>query len=329
MRTIDEEIKNKNFKNLYLLYGSEAYLVSMYKKRLLTALDIQPDDMNFSRYSGSSINMGEVVDTAETMPFLAERRVILIEDSGIFKKPDEIMAPYLSSVAESTVLIFVEKDADKRTSSYKAASSEGTVTELNAPSEDELMRYVATRLKRENLGITRDACKELVERTAESMFILGNEIDKLTAYCSGKKGVTIEDVIEIVPEHPDGKIYYLVNAMGEKNCRRALDIYRSLVAMQEKPAGILYMIQKQFQSMYYLDSMTEHRLSKDDACQRLGFTGKFSFKYDQLRKQMKNFPPETIRHILSDAAEYTAATHIGRLTDGAAVEMLIVKYSSI
>ena len=99
--------------------------------------------------------------------------------------------------------------------------------------------------------------------------------------------------------------------------------------MQEKPAGILYMIQKQFQSMYYLDSMTEHRLSKDDACQRLGFTGKFSFKYDQLRKQMKNFPPETIRHILSDAAEYTAATHTGRLTDGAAVEMLIVKYSSI
>ncbi len=328
MRTIDEEIKNKNFKNIYLLYGSEAYLVSMYRKRLLGALEIQPDDMNFSKFSGTGMNYGEVVDTAETMPFLAERRVILIEDSGIFKKPDETLAPYLDSVSESTILIFVEKDVDKRTSSYKSASTEGTVTELNAPSKDELMRYVAGRLKKEGLGITRDACDELVERTSESMFILGNEIDKLISYCMGKKGVEIGDVREIVPEHPEGKIYNLVNAMGEKNTRRALDIYQSLIAMQEKPAGILYMIQKQFQSMYYLDSMTEHRLSKDDACQRLGFSGKFAFKYDQLRRQMKNYSPETIRAVLTDAAEYTAATHTGRLTDGAAVELLIVKYSS-
>ena len=82
MKTIDEDIKSGQFKKIYLLYGDEAYLKKQYKDKLKKAL-VQPDDtMNFTAYEGKDTNPKEVIDLSETLPFFAERRVILIENSG-------------------------------------------------------------------------------------------------------------------------------------------------------------------------------------------------------------------------------------------------------
>ena len=85
MKSIDEDIKSGEFKNIYLLYGEEVYLKRQYKDKLIKSLTNEGDTMNFSSYEGKDINPKEIIDLAETMPFLAERRVILVENSGFFK----------------------------------------------------------------------------------------------------------------------------------------------------------------------------------------------------------------------------------------------------
>ena len=85
MKTIDQDIKNKTFKNVYLFYGEEAYLKKQYKDKLKTALAQEGDTMNVASYEGKAINPKEIIGLAETLPFFAERRVILIENSGFFK----------------------------------------------------------------------------------------------------------------------------------------------------------------------------------------------------------------------------------------------------
>ena len=91
MRTIDEDIKTGQFKQIYLLYGNEAYLKKQYKDKLKKAMADAEDTMNFSAFEGKDINVKEVIDLAETLPFFAERRVILIENSGFFTlvRPDD------------------------------------------------------------------------------------------------------------------------------------------------------------------------------------------------------------------------------------------------
>ena len=123
MKTIDEDIKSGQFKKIYLLYGDEAYLKKQYKDKLKKAL-VQPDDtMNFTAYEGKDTNPKEVIDLSETLPFFADRRVILIENSGFFKGSCEELAEYMPQVPDTTLFLFVEEEVDKRSRMYKAVKS--------------------------------------------------------------------------------------------------------------------------------------------------------------------------------------------------------------
>ena len=84
MQTLNQDIKTGEFKQIYLLYGEEAFLKNSYKNRLKEAI-IGDDTMNFARFEGKGLDVDELIRLADTMPFFAERRLIQIEDSGFFK----------------------------------------------------------------------------------------------------------------------------------------------------------------------------------------------------------------------------------------------------
>ena len=89
MKNIQEDIKTGKFRQAYLLYGEEAYLKQQYKRNLVKALNPDDDTMNFTRYEGKGIDVRELISLCDTMPFFAERRVILLEDTGFFKNKCE------------------------------------------------------------------------------------------------------------------------------------------------------------------------------------------------------------------------------------------------
>ena len=89
MKSIQEDIETGNFRPVYLLYGEEAYLKRQYKQKLRMAMAQEGDTMNVTVFQGRNINPGEIIDLAETLPFFADRRLILMEDSGVFKKSCE------------------------------------------------------------------------------------------------------------------------------------------------------------------------------------------------------------------------------------------------
>lgn len=85
MKNLQEDIKTGNFKNAYLLFGEEAYLKIQYKEKLIHALNPDDDTMNFSKYEGKGIEARELIDLCETMPFFADHRVVLVENSGFLR----------------------------------------------------------------------------------------------------------------------------------------------------------------------------------------------------------------------------------------------------
>ena len=93
MQRINEDIKTGNFKQIYLLYGEERYLKNQYTTRLRKALCQDGDEMNTHFYQGKDFSLGQVIDLAETLPFLAERRVMFFKDTGLFKAGGEKQVP--------------------------------------------------------------------------------------------------------------------------------------------------------------------------------------------------------------------------------------------
>mgnify|MGYP000609297008 CR=1 FL=1 len=114
MKNLNADLKNGTFLQVYLLTGEEAYLKNRYKKRLRAAIVGEDDLMNFTAYTGKGIDIRQVIETAETMPFFAERRLIQIEDSGFFKNACPELAEYLPTMPKETYMVFVEQEIDKR-----------------------------------------------------------------------------------------------------------------------------------------------------------------------------------------------------------------------
>lgn len=104
MKKLNEEIKTGQLKQVYLLCGEEAYLRTQYRDRLKTALLDGGDPMNLHYFEGKGIQQGEVIDLAETMPFLASRRVLVLENSEFFKHGGEALAEYLAAPAQTAFL---------------------------------------------------------------------------------------------------------------------------------------------------------------------------------------------------------------------------------
>ena len=158
MRNITADIKSGSFKPVYLLYGSEDYLKKWLRDRLKKAIVPDGDTMNYSYFEGKAPDSKEVAEIADTMPFFADRRLVVIENSQFFKtSADDMLVELVKNIPDTTVLVFIENEVDKRNRLYKAVKEKGYISELNEQSDNDIIKWVVGLLKREN-RVMNDAC---------------------------------------------------------------------------------------------------------------------------------------------------------------------------
>ncbi len=194
MKTINSDIKNNKFKNIYLLCGEEAYLKKQYRDKLKNALIDADDNMNYSYYEGNKINSVELLDTGETLPFFAERRVVIIENSGYFKSAPDNFLERLIGFPDSTYIIFVETEVDKRSKLYKKIKEIGYVADFSTPDANMLSTWIGGLCKSENKKISQATVNYMLEVIGMDMTTIKFELEKLFSYAYDKDVITIEDV---------------------------------------------------------------------------------------------------------------------------------------
>ena len=324
MKMLMEDIKNRQFKRVYLLTGEEAYLRNQYRKRLRDALIDPEDTMNVSVYEGKGINPKEIIDLAETMPFFAERRVILIEDSGFAKNACPEMAEYIPDIPESTCIIFSETEVDKRGKVYKAIKNAGRVVEFKRQDERTLARWVLGILKKEGKNITEETMHAFLGRTGSDMENIERELEKLLCYTMGRDVITTKDVEEICTEQTENRIFEMIQAITEKNQQKALDLYADLLAMKEPPMRILFLIARQFNQLLQLKSLSGQGMEKGEMAKKAGVP---PFALGKYLSQCRKFTSSVLRKAVEDCIETEELVKTGRLGDQIGVELLIMKYS--
>lgn len=324
MKTIDEDIRNGQYKTMYLLYGDEAYLKKQYKDKLIKALVAEGDTMNFSAYEGKGINPKELIDLAETLPFFAERRVILVENSGFFKNSCDDLAEYLLEPAASTCFLFVEEEVDKRSKMYKAVAKAGKAVEFGTQNEELLTRWILSRLKKENKNITGNVMQLFISKTGTDMGNIDRELEKLLCYTMGRDVIKAEDVEAITTEQVTNKIFDMVNAIAEHEQKKALDFYYDLLTLKEPPMRILFLITRQFQILMNLKDMGSKGFDQSTIASKVGIP---PFAVRKNQAQAKGFTTEQLKQAIRDGVELEESVKTGRMNEQMAVELFIVKYS--
>ena len=324
MKTIDNDIKTGQLKNVYLLYGTEDYLKRQYRDKLKHAL-VEPDDtMNFSAYEGKDINPKELIDLSETLPFFKEKRMILVENIGFFKNSCDDLAEYMSQVPETTCFVFVEEEVDKRSKLFKAASKAGSAVEFETPKEDMLVRWILGRIQREGKKITQSVMQLFLSKTGSDMENIDKELEKLLCYTLDKTEITAADVEAICIGQTENKIFEMIDAISAKNQKRALDLYYDLLALKEAPMRILFLIARQFQNLLLIKSMSAKGYPAVSIAKTAGMP---SFAVQKNLRQAGAFKIDQLKEAIEDCGQAEEDVKTGRMADQLAVELLIVKYS--
>ena len=324
MKNISEDIKKNDFKSVYLIYGEEEYLKKQYRDNLKKAI-AGDDTMNCTYFDSESSNVKEILSVCETLPFFAEKRLVIIEDSGLLKSSNEELADYIKKIPDYLIMVFVEKEIDKRNKVYKAIDSVGYTCEMKPQTVAVLQKWIVGMLSKEKLAITKDACDRLLDMTGAGMDYIKQELEKLICYCQGRDAVTIQDVEAVCAEQTTGKIFDMMAAIGSKNQQLALNLYYDLLTLKEPPMRILYMMVRQFNGIYQAKELS---LSGVESRQISTVMGVAPFVASKYLAQAKNFSIDSIKEALKDAADTEERVKQGRLSDKLGVEMLIVKYSA-
>lgn len=325
MKSLNEDLKTGNFKQVYLLFGEENYLKKQYKDRLTKALLSDGDTMNYAYYEGKGIDVQEIIDLAETMPFFSERRVIVIENSGFFKNATPELAEYMKNIPETTYFIFVETELDKRGKLFKSVKDKGRVVELAKQDEKTLVRWIYGNVKKEGKQIAESTIRYLLSKCGTDMENLQKEMEKLFCYTLDKEVIELRDVDEICTTQITNEIFDMVNAVAEKKQKRALDRYYDLLALKEPAMRILYLLSRQFRLLMEVKEMTGQGYDKKEIASKAGL---HPFAVGKYIEQSRRFSQKELRSILEESVDIEERVKTGRLGDVLAVELFIVKYSS-
>ncbi|MCR5674162.1 MAG: DNA polymerase III subunit delta [Lachnospiraceae bacterium] len=342
----------------YLFYGEEDYLRRSDSRFLLRSLGVQEKDMNCTCFSGGQTQPEAVLETAMTLPFFAERRVILIEDSGWFaakKRGDKdtsedagetvdasgsadesaggsaagrMLAEYFKHPTETTQIIFVERDVNRTTALFKALDKFGFTLSCDQPAEDDLKIWIAKKLADAGFRVEEKAAETLLSLCAGGlagepridMNMLKNEMDKLISYCMGREAVTTADVRAVCSDSLTDSVFSMVDHMARGDSRGAMALYQDMLAMKQAPFKILALIRRQFNNILLVTELAQAGRSQEEIAKKLAL---HPFVVKMCAGWGRDFGRDRVRQILTSCADSEMAIKRGRMTDMIAVETLI------
>lgn len=320
MQTINADIKSQSFRPVYLLYGEEAFLRRTYKNRLREAM-VGDDTMNYTYYEGRDFTVPELSSVAETMPFFAPRRLIVIENSGMFKREAEKLLNLMEELPETTHLLFVEEEVDKRGKLYKRVSTKGCVMECRRQNAGELKRWAARGFSSQGKKITEGTLELFLTKTGDNMENIRREMDKLTGYTGNREAITTEDVETITATQLQNRIFDMVDAVASGKQTAALALYMDLLSLKEPPMRILFLMARHFHTLLQVKELREQGADKNTIAAKCKVP---PFAVNRHMGQASRFTAEQLARYVELAVDMEDAVKKGNMKDSMAVELLIV-----
>lgn len=318
-KVLAEELKNGEFRPLYLLYGEEQYLHSYYKKLFLKA---------FSENEGINITLVEDItdskalkEIAETLPFFAPYRLLVFDGrlSGR-KKLDENFVQYLETSPESTVMLFLEEKVDRRSAFYKTIKKRGLILPCVEQDNIFLQKFALRILKKEDKLISPSLMQELLQRTGTNMFRIETECRKLASYLGEEKEVTAESIELCLKKLPEDRVFELIEAIGRGDRERLFRYYGDLLQLEESPTKIRLLIKSNVEKLLLVrEKLTEGRSERE-------MTGELSMEPWRVKKytaEARHYTLEALRDFFHSLLRLEEEIRQGKIEDRLALEILL------
>jgi len=225
---------------IFFFYGPNTYaarrqiakLTAEYRKKT-------GSDLGLERIDGTTVKPEALNASLQATPFLANSRLVVVEDLGANKAIAPKIETYLEHIPETTVVVFYDPAVDQRTVYFKTVSKQVRAIKFEALMPAKLQQWVVREVHAAGAEIDRPAIGRLLELAGEDQWRLSNEIAKLAAYNSP---ISVESVDIMVDENHTETIFNLVEAMTAGKTQEALRLYRQLHADGQNEMYMLSMV---------------------------------------------------------------------------------------
>ncbi len=323
LQTITAQIKSGELSRFHLIYGEEPYMIRYYKNKLRAMLTREGDDMNVSYFEGSQISLDEVASLGSTLPFFAEHRLIVMENTELFKAANDFSS-VLAEFPDSTYVVFVEKAVRKNNRLYKFIQKNGCITECALQQERELIPWAAKYLKDHGRRISRRTLEFLLSKVGFQMDTIINELDKLIGYTGGRDEITDADVDAICSGQTVGKIFDMIDAAIAGENERVFRLYGDLLELKEPPLVILHLLGRHVNILLQIKEIG-NSLSDKDAARKIGVP---SFTMRKYKSQAAHFTRKQLLGLLEARADYEERFKTGRLSEKLVAESFLLSFTT-
>lgn len=329
MQQLKKQIKEKQIEGIYFFYGEEQYILNAYlEKSIEVAIAGSDSAMNLDIFEAQGTPIDKVIDAMDTLPFLGEKRVVVLKGFEIFASKNSTKAEQLMIALESlpltTVLFIVEEDVDKRTKLFKKLNSIGKCYEFKRLSEEELIQYIADQLGKQDKMIEKSVAKHFVHSVGFDLATVHNELEKLVAYSRDTQIISVQAIDLVCIKSVENRIFELVDCMGSSRRQHALQLYHDLTVLKEPPTRILFMITRQFRLILQMKLLLEKGTDRKEIASILKIP---PFVLDKNIRQARNFTLPQLKQALRECLEAEVAMKTGKMDINLGIELLIIQYS--
>lgn len=255
---LNENIRKKNFKNIYLFNVKEDYIAKKMLESLKNnLLSKEYEAFNYSVFDDKKIDINKVIELCETLPMLDNYRMVFIKSESITNKDiSKKFSDYIKDIPKTTVVvIWMKGSLDKRTALYKTIKKYGDIVDFDKFKAYALESWVRKKLKENNIILTNDAVGYFIESSGylvdESKVDLGyfeGEIKKLSSI--NKEKIDIDEIKKIISVNIQDEIFKLTDALRDKNSDYAFKLLHNLKYNDVKFMQILGVVVRNFENMY-------------------------------------------------------------------------------
>ncbi len=335
----------------YIFHGEDEFSRSEQVKKFRTQLgDPQFADLNTIVFDGRTVTLGELQHACDSAPFLADKRLVVVEgllarlephrkkggeepsgeDAGeVNPELANGLKEYLGRLPDTTRLVFVEsKTLAKNNPVLKYAEADkkgGHVKEFKPPEDKVLPHWIEEHVHTVGGTIEPDAANELAMYVGADLRLIANEVGKLRAYC-GDQPIRVADVHALVTSVRESSIFDLVDAIGERRTARALELLHAQLDQNAAPLYLLTMIVRQFRLLLQVQDLSARGLMPAMIAEQARIN---PFVVRKTAQQARNFTLAQLEATYRKLLETDLAMKTSRSDPVVALDTLIVELTKM
>lgn len=312
----DKHVREGDTGPLYCIYGDESYLVEKGVRLLMNRI-VSPDfrEFNLNVYYGNETKGEEIVETAQTLPMFAQRRVVLVKKSSALSAAAmETLSGYVQDPSPDTCLIFQGEKIDQRKRFFLDLKKNGILVEYKRLYENQLGTFVRNEAAGHGKRMEPAAAELLAYLIGNNLQELASQIEKSATYVGDAPVITVADIRQIASDTKVATVFDLANALGERSLTKTLRGLHTMLRDGEAPLMILNMITRHFRQLRLVREMLEKKLSPQEIGKAAGINPYF---IGGVIGQAKNFALADFREVFERlyATDLALKTSGGRAQD--------------